>query len=379
MFSQMTTDASKVLRVLAGVLVLVVPLALMPAAAGANSGLVGQWRLDDGAATLVDSSGGNVNGTLFDVSQNPTAGTWGIGISGAALDFAGPYQWASFPQAFPFHNVGGSVGDATLVFWVRAIDGNHRTLFWTGQGPYGPDANRFHIYSGLVFTGGPGIGVDYRSEDGGLRVLFEQPIPLGEWVQVALTRAADTYVLYLNGSVVSTTIVPTGDLPTWVTDWKIGRMDGGFGGFAFNGQLDEISLWSRSLTSAEVAAQYALFTAEPLTAAGFFQPVDMGGVLNTVKAGATVPLKFELFQGTSEVVDPAVVTGFTATSVSCTATDTAGADAIEFTTTGATSLRYDAVAGQFVQNWKTPKVPGCYRVGLIVGDTAVLTALFQLR
>ena len=34
---------------------------------------------------------------------------------------------------------------------------------------------------------------------------------------------------------------------------------------------------------------------------GFYQPVDMGGVLNAVKNGSTVPLKFEVFGATGEI------------------------------------------------------------------------------
>ena len=41
----------------------------------------------------------------------------------------------------------------------------------------------------------------------------------------------------------------------------------------------------------------ATFTINPWTLSGFYQPVDMGGVVNTVKGGSTVPLKFEAFSG----------------------------------------------------------------------------------
>ena len=33
---------------------------------------------------------------------------------------------------------------------------------------------------------------------------------------------------------------------------------------------------------------------------GFYSPVDMNDALNMVKAGSTVPLKFEIFAGTTE-------------------------------------------------------------------------------
>src|SRR5215211_3349981 len=40
---------------------------------------------------------------------------------------------------------------------------------------------------------------------------------------------------------------------------------------------------------------------------GFYQPVDMGGVHNTIKGGSTVPIKFELFAGSTELTDTANV------------------------------------------------------------------------
>ena len=50
------------------------------------------------------------------------------------------------------------------------------------------------------------------------------------------------------------------------------------------------------------------------------------------------------------------------------------------TTTGQTVLRYDSVAGQFVQNWQTPKKPGaCYQVTMTTQDDSALSAFFKLK
>ena len=48
-----------------------------------------------------------------------------------------------------------------------------------------------------------------------------------------------------------------------------------------------------------------------------YRPVDMGGVLNVVKGGSTVPLKFEVFAGPTEIGDPAAVDSLTQAKVAC--------------------------------------------------------------
>lgn len=127
---------------------------------------------------------------------------------------------------------------------------------------------------------------------------------------------------------------------------------------------------------AEVTRQY---TVEAWTLKGFFQPVDMGGVWNTVKNGSTVPLKFEVFAGTTELTDVAVIDGFTVAGVACPGTGVA-VDDIELTTTGGTALRYDSSGGQFIQNWQTPKKPGaCYAVTMTTDDGSSISANFKLK
>ena len=107
----------------------------------------------------------------------------------------------------------------------------------------------------------------------------------------------------------------------------------------------------------------------------------MGGVWNTVKAGSTVPLKFELFSGATELTSTTSVKSFSAGSISCATLPSSSEDPIELTTTGGTTLRYDTSGGQFIQNWQTPKtVGGCYKVTMTAADsTTVITAYFKLK
>jgi hypothetical protein len=121
------------------------------------------------------------------------------------------------------------------------------------------------------------------------------------------------------------------------------------------------------------------------TATGFYQPVDMPTpttplLYNTVKNGSTVPLKFELFAGGTELSSTSYVKPLMYAEMKCDAT--ASMDEIETTATGGTALRYDAAAGQFVYNWQTPKTANkCYRVTMyaIDGAGASLVAYFRLK
>jgi hypothetical protein len=126
------------------------------------------------------------------------------------------------------------------------------------------------------------------------------------------------------------------------------------------------------------ASDSASYTVLAWTLTGFYQPVDMNGVLNLVKNGGTVPLKFEIFAGPTELTDPAYVKSLTYAQTSCDANATS--DEIETTATGGTSLRYDTSAGQFVYNWKTPNTAGkCYRVSMMTLDGSSLQAYFKLK
>ena len=119
-------------------------------------------------------------------------------------------------------------------------------------------------------------------------------------------------------------------------------------------------------------------TVLPWTVSGFYQPVDMGGVWNTVRNGATVALKFEVFAGSTELTDTSVVVQpLTATQSLCSG---GPADDIEILANGGTALRYDTTTGTFIYNWQTPRKAGfCYVVTVTLTDGSSLSGKIQLR
>ena len=118
------------------------------------------------------------------------------------------------------------------------------------------------------------------------------------------------------------------------------------------------------------------YTVKAWTILGFYQPVDMGK-LNISKNGSTVPLKFEVFAGTTELTSTSIVQAFVQTESCLNGVVT---DDIETYATGSTSLRYDMGGGQFIFNWQTPKKVGaCYKVTLTTLDGLSISADFKLK
>jgi hypothetical protein len=131
--------------------------------------------------------------------------------------------------------------------------------------------------------------------------------------------------------------------------------------------------------AANTASVSHAYTVLGWTFNGFYQPVDMGTTLNTVKGGSTVPFKFELFAGSNELTSTSYVNQpLNATKVNCDSGATE--DTIELLATGGTSLRYDTTGGQYIYNWQTPKQAGaCYNVTITANDGSSKTAHFKLK
>ena len=94
-------------------------------------------------------------------------------------------------------------------------------------------------------------------------------------------------------------------------------------------------------TDREAIATFVLVQVLAWTLRGFYQPVDMGGVFNAVKGGATVPLEFEALAGPTELTDVSSIKSLRAGEALAMPPhpSTTRGDA-----TGATTLRYDTTS-----------------------------------
>jgi hypothetical protein len=121
-----------------------------------------------------------------------------------------------------------------------------------------------------------------------------------------------------------------------------------------------------------------------VTLSGFFQPVDMNEVLNVVKAGRAVPLKFRLTDTDGNGVEvPGLDVVLRAHALACSAGSTT--DLVSETTAGGSGLQYLG-DGNYQMNWKTPTAyaRSCKTLTLevepplgYVFQSPILQALFQ--
>lgn len=110
---------------------------------------------------------------------------------------------------------------------------------------------------------------------------------------------------------------------------------------------------------------------------GFFPPVDNGGTLNVMQAGAAVPVKFSLGADLGLGI---LAPGYPqSVRVACSAT--APLDTVEQVVTDASGLSFTAGTNQYVYTWKTDKAWAgtCRQFTLRLLDGTDHTALFQFK
>lgn len=92
---------------------------------------------------------------------------------------------------------------------------------------------------------------------------------------------------------------------------------------------------------------------------GFGRPLSSGKTM--VRAGSTVPVKFQVLQGVNVVSNPAVVASLDIVGLNGNGMPTG--EKLLLPARPPSLLRFDVDAQQFILNWKTPAASGqCYRI-----------------
>lgn len=218
-----------------------------------NGGLVAWWKFDEGSGTTVtDSSGGGITGTLTATSAGPPIYTSGRQATGYALNFDGTNYVIGNSIQFRFPNTA-----FTVSAWVRSSNTPY-AYFLASDG--------FGGGWGLLIDGGGRAGVMLKSAGAYSVTVFAggSNIIDGNWHQVTYVIGTNTTnsslctcTIYVDGIQVATGagsgIYSYSD-PT--VNWTIGTRNLATA-ISFTGQLDDVRIYNRALTAAEISALYA--------------------------------------------------------------------------------------------------------------------------
>ena len=234
-----------------------------------TSGLVGWWKFDDasGSSTAADSSGNNNSGTLAGFADTTFTTMWTSGQINGALAFDGdgsgsnvvavPSVGTLAPSVLDFSANGASGTPAfTLSAWVKgsATQTNGAGVIAAGSGN-GGEQYTLDIYGGHYRF--------YVRDTNGVVFTAQTTLaPNGFFQHVAAVfNAIDgTMKCYTNGALAAQ-VIPSFSLHTNNSPMNIGNRQPGTNvlayGNAFNGSLDDVRVYNRDLTSADVYALYA--------------------------------------------------------------------------------------------------------------------------
>ncbi|QSQ19081.1 DUF4038 domain-containing protein [Pyxidicoccus parkwayensis] len=195
-------------------------------------GLVAAYGFDEGSGTTaVDASGNGLNGTL-------AGQTWATGRYGGALGFNNNYV------TVPDSNLLNLTLGMTLSAWVQPTAALSRwpTVIMKekpSQMAYVLYANSDMNRPSAFFVSG---GVEHD-------VLGGSGLPLNTWTHLAATYDGATFSLYVNGTLVSS-VADSATIDVSANELRIGgnRVWGEY----FPGLIDEVRIYNRALTAAEI-------------------------------------------------------------------------------------------------------------------------------
>jgi PKD repeat protein len=205
-------------------------------AGSGSSGLVAAYGFEEGSGNSVtDASGNGNNGAI-------SGATWtSAGRYGRALSFSGNNSLVTVSDSASLHLSSA----LTLEAWVNPtnITGWKNLIFKT-QGNNG----LCYVLQGSSSSGlVPSLGLSISASN----LMAPSPLPLNTWSHVAATYDGTTKTLYVNGTQVASA-PQTGTIASSTDALTIGG--NAFSGENWAGMIDEVRIYNRALSPAEVTA-----------------------------------------------------------------------------------------------------------------------------
>jgi choice-of-anchor C domain-containing protein len=214
-----------------------------PPAGKPLAGLVAWWRADGNAK---DSAGGNhgtlkggvtfapgVAGQAYRLDgatryvEVPRSDLWGFGSRDFSIEL-----WAQFRGMRPSHDI----GQPSAVF-IGCDEGPRNRNKW------------FFAYGGGVLN----FLIGHANGKYGFYAKADFSPDLDQWYHLAVTRSRGTFTIYVDGVPVASEEVDI-VIPYPVAPLTIGQAEGGF---FFSGLIDEVAIYDRALSPAEVKARWS--------------------------------------------------------------------------------------------------------------------------
>lgn len=199
----------------------------------------------------------------------------GFSASNTGLQLDGLKSWASLNNP-PSLNIAGQI---TMEAWIKPDAVQGETARIISHGPKilsnflttSPIPDNAVTNSTEVFLRIDGNGANYTV--GAIQVTYTNdfevgsniysaslPIPAGDlggsdWVHLVGTYDGTNWKLYRNGAQVASQAAPLGALAVDAGDWAIGSMGNGWAN-NFAGGIDEVAIYDKALTPAQVALHY---------------------------------------------------------------------------------------------------------------------------
>jgi glucose/arabinose dehydrogenase len=237
-------------------------------------GLVAAYGFDEPTgSTALDASGNNLSGTISGATRSSA------GRFGGALSFDGVNDWVTVGAAAPLNLTTGM----TLEAWVypTAPGASWRNVLIKERS----NGEAYNLYA---HTGGSGPVV-YVVRATALNMPLDAAatgqLPLDSWTHLAATYDNSTLRLYVNGVQAGSRAV-SGALATSSNPLRIGGNS--IWGEFFAGRIDEVRVYDRALTAAEIQADMTAPVSPPPAETDTVPPVRSNGLpTGTLPPGTT--------------------------------------------------------------------------------------------